>query len=137
VAAAAIDIVMVLLGFSVFAGTAWFAGSAFGAGEVLGITLAVSLALLSLLYGLIWAVAMRETAGMNWMQLELVTFDGSPVDRRSRAIRFISAWLSYCSGGIVLLWALGDAERLTFHDRTSQTYPADKSSPRDLISQRT
>ena len=37
-------------------------------------------------YGLIWAIAGRETAGMHWTDLQLITFDGFPVDARSRAV---------------------------------------------------
>jgi uncharacterized RDD family membrane protein YckC len=147
--AGAMDVSMVLLGFGVFAGAARFAasyltsaapdaisGSAFGAGKAVWITLAVSLILISLFYGLIWAIARRETAGMNWTQLHLVTFDGSPLDGRNRAIRFISAWLSYCSGGLGLLWALADEENLAFHDHISKTYPAESGSARVLFKER-
>jgi len=89
-----------------------------------------------LFYGLLWAMARRETAGMHWTQLQLVTFDGSSLNGRDRAIRFISAWLSYCSGGLGLLWALADEENLAFHDHISKTYPAEKGSPRVLFRQR-
>jgi uncharacterized RDD family membrane protein YckC len=130
--AAAIDVVMVVLGFGTFAGTARFAGSAFGGGKVLWITLSASLILIALLYGLVWAVARRETAGMYWTQLHVVTFDGSRLSGRNRAIRFISVWLSYCSGGLGALWALADEENLAFHDHISKTYPAEKAGSRIL-----
>ena len=39
-------------------------------------------------YGLIWAIAGRETAGMWCTDLQLITFDGFPLDARSRALRF-------------------------------------------------
>jgi len=127
------DVSMVLIGFGAFAGAARFAasylvpsGSVFGAGKAVWMTLAASLTLISLFYGLLWAIARRETAGMNWTQLQLVTFDGSPLDGRNRAIRFVSAWLSYCSGGLGLLWALADEENLAFHDHISKTYPTEK-----------
>ncbi len=148
--AGAMDVAMVLLGFGTFAGAASLAGSfltssavvgaaasgihgsAFGTGKAVWITLALSLFLISLFYGLVWALASRETVGMNWTQLQLVTFDGSPLDGRNRAVRFVSAWLSYCSGGLGLLWALADEENLTLHDRISETYPAEKGSSRVL-----
>jgi uncharacterized RDD family membrane protein YckC len=143
--AGAMDVSMVLLGFGLFAGTVRFGfsyldlnpGVGFGAGKAAWITLAASLILISLFYGLLWAVASRETAGMNWAQLHLVTFDGSPLDSRDRAIRFMSAWLSYCSGGLGLLWALADEESLAFHDHISKTYPAEKASSRAFVRQRT
>jgi uncharacterized RDD family membrane protein YckC len=134
--AGAMDVSMVLLGFGVFTATARFGGSAFGSGKAIWILLAVSLILISLFYGLLWAIARRETAGMHWTHLHLVTFDGSPLDGRNRTIRFVSAWLSYCSGGLGLLWALADEENLAFHDHISKTYPAEKPSPRAFVRQR-
>ena len=150
-AAGAMDVSMVLIGFGVFVGGAKVAasylaasvvgsasrvqGTGFGAGKAGWIALAVSLILISLFYGLLWAMASRETAGMNWTQLQLVTFDGSPLDRRNRAIRFAAAWLSYCSGGLGLLWALADEESLAFHDHISKTYPAEKIGAGVLVRQ--
>ena len=153
ITAGAMDVSMVLLGFGAFAAAARFAGPflisseagdvqsiGFGVGKAVWITLAASLVLISLFYGLLFAMARRETAGMNWTQLQLVTFDGSALDGRDRAIRFVSAWLSYCSGGLGLLWALADEESLAFHDHISKTYPAERgqfagfSSAKALIS---
>jgi uncharacterized RDD family membrane protein YckC len=139
--AGAMDVTMVLLGFGAFAGGVRLAGSflggvegsGFGAGKAVWFTLALSLLLISAFYGLVWALARRETAGMNWTQLQLVTFDGSPLDGRNRAIRFAAAWLSYSSGGLGLLWALADAENLAFHDHISKTYPAEKTSSSVLV----
>ncbi len=141
--AGAMDAVMVLLGFGVFAAGARLAasflgaqGAVFGAGKALWVMLAASFFFIALFYGLIWALAKRETAGMNWTDLQLVTFDGSPLDSRNRAIRFVSAWLSYCSGGLGLLWALADEENLAFHDHISKTYPAEKGGATALVRQR-
>lgn len=134
--AGAMDVSMVLLGFGVFAVTARFSGSAFGGGRAGWVVLALSLFLISLFYGLLWAMARRETAGMHWTQLHLVTFDGSPLDGRNRAVRFVSAWLSYCSGGLGLLWALADEENLAFHDHISKTYPAEKGATSAFVKAR-
>ena len=46
-------------------------------------------------YGLIWAIAGRETAGMRFTDLQLITFDGFPLDARSRALRFASTGLAF------------------------------------------
>jgi uncharacterized RDD family membrane protein YckC len=148
--AGAMDVSMVLLGFGAFAMAVRIAGvylassavageipaAGFGAGKTVWITMAAAVILISLFYGLIFAMARRETAGMNWTQLQLVTFDGSSLDGRDRAIRFVSAWLSYCSGGLGLLWALADEENLAFHDHISKTYPAERGSSRILVRQR-
>ena len=128
--AGAMDAAMVAIGFGIFVGSAFISlnglnGSSFGSGKALWIMMAMSLALIALLYGLVWAIAGRETAGMSGAQLHLVTFDGAPLDARDRAVRFAAAWLSYCSGGLGLLWAIADEENLAFHDHISKTYPAE------------
>ena len=105
--AGAMDVSMVLLGFGAFAGALRFAGvylvssaaagevstPGFGTGKTMWITMAAAMIFISMLYGLIFAIARRETAGMNWTQLQLVTFDGSSLDGRDRAIRFVSRCL--------------------------------------------
>jgi len=123
--AAVIDGAMVILGLGVFGVAARISGSTFGDGAVLWITAAACLISLALFYGLIWALAMCETAGMRWMRMHLVAIDGRPIGARRRAIRFVSTWLSYGSGGLGLLWALADDEGLTIHDILSGTYPAE------------
>jgi uncharacterized RDD family membrane protein YckC len=128
--AGAMDAAMVAIGFGIFVASAFISlnglsGSSFGSGKALWIMMAMSFGLISLLYGLVWAIAGRETAGMSGAQLHLVTFDGAPLDARDRIVRFAAAWLSYCSGGLGLLWALADEENLAFHDHISKTYPAE------------
>jgi uncharacterized RDD family membrane protein YckC len=139
--AGAMDAAMVAIGFGIFMGSAFISlnglsGSSFGSGKPLWIMMGISLALISLLYGLVWAIAGRETAGMNGAQLHLVTFDGAPLDARNRAVRFAAAWLSYCSGGLGLLWALADEENLAFHDHISKTYPAELPPATVMVHQR-
>jgi uncharacterized RDD family membrane protein YckC len=139
--AGAMDAAMVAIGFGIFVGSAFISlnglnGSSFGSGSALWTLMAISLALISLLYGLVWAIAGRETAGMNGAQLHLVTFDGSPLDARNRTVRFVAAWLSYCSGGLGLLWALADEENLAFHDHISKTYPAELPPSSVMVRQR-
>jgi uncharacterized RDD family membrane protein YckC len=148
--AGAMDAAMVLIGFGVFVASVKIAGPiaasylthgtmhsvSFGSGKTLLGVLAGSVVLIALLYGLVWALARRETAGMRWTQLQLVTFDGMPLDGQNRMVRFVSAWLSYCSGGLGLLWALADEENLAFHDHISKTFPAEKASSRSFVRQR-
>jgi len=78
---------------------------------------------IALFYGLLWVLAGSETAGQRWTNLRLINFDGSPIDRRERGIRFAAAWLSLCSAGLGLLWSLADEESLTWHDHMSKTFP--------------
>jgi uncharacterized RDD family membrane protein YckC len=98
--------------------------------------LGASFTLISMFYGLIWAIAGRETAGMRWTDLQLITFDGFPVDGRSRASRVASTWLSFCSGGLGVLWAVADEENLTWHDHISKTFPTIREEPQSFVRQR-
>jgi len=134
--ASAIDGVIILFGFGLLIALVEILGGSFGAGRTLWIGLAVALGLVSMLYGLIWAIAGRETAGMRFTDLQLITFDGFQVDPRSRALRFASTWLSFCSGGLGLLWAVADEENLTWHDHISKTFPTIREVPGTFVKQR-
>lgn len=134
--AASIDMALILLGFGVIVLTSQLLGGSFGTGMFFWLSLAGALAAVSMLYGLIWAIAGTETAGMRFTDLQLITFDGFPVDARSRALRFASTWLSFCSGGLGLLWAVADEENLTWHDHISKTFPTIREEPRTFVKQR-
>jgi uncharacterized RDD family membrane protein YckC len=134
--ASCMDAAMILLGFGAFVLASQAAGANFGEGKFFWIAMAVSFALISLFYGLIWAIAGRETAGMRWTDLQLITFDGFPVDGRSRAVRTASIWLSFCSGGLGLLWALADEENLTWHDHISKTFPTFREYSNTFVRQK-
>jgi uncharacterized RDD family membrane protein YckC len=134
--ASAIDGAMILIGFGLLAITFQLLGGSFGSGKMLWIGMVGALTLVAMLYGLIWAIAGRETAGMRFTDLQLVTFDGFPLDPRNRALRFVSAWLSFCSGGLGLLWAVADEENLTWHDHISKTFPTIREVPRTFVKQR-
>jgi uncharacterized RDD family membrane protein YckC len=123
VVAGAMDVSMVFVGFGVFLLTAWFAGSAFGTGRFMWLALSACFLVISLFYGLLWAMARRESAGMRWTRLRLLAFDGSIPGCRVRVVRFVAAWLSYCTGGLGLLWAFADEDNLALHDRISETFP--------------
>jgi hypothetical protein len=134
--AGSMDTAMILLGFGMFVVAAQFAGGNFGTGKLFWIALGAAFALISMFYSLIWAIAGRETAGMHWTDLQLITFDGFPVDGRTRASRLASAWLSFGSGGLGLLWAIAYEENLTWHDHISKTFPTVKEAPRTFVRQR-
>ncbi len=134
--ASAIDAALILIGFGVLAVTFQLMGGSFGAGKMLWAGMGGSLLLVAMFYGLIWAIAGRETAGMRFTDLQLITFDGFPLDARSRALRFASTWLSFCSGGLGLLWAVADEENLTWHDHISKTFPTIREVPRSFVKQR-
>ena len=78
---------------------------------------------IALFYGILWVLTGSETAGERWTGLRLINFDGTPIDRRERAIRSAAACLSLCSAGLGVIWSLADEEGLTWHDHMSKTFP--------------
>lgn len=83
---------------------------------------------LAMFYGMLWIWAGRDTVGMRCTGLRLIDFDGFPANRRCRLVRSIGTWLSFCAGGIGLLWALADEEKLTWHDHMSKSFPTFQES---------
>lgn len=77
----------------------------------------------ALLYHLLWCLGNGDTAGMRWVHLRLVNFDGRSPDREQRLYRLASAFLGLLAAGLGLLWALVDEETLTWHDHMSKTFP--------------
>jgi uncharacterized RDD family membrane protein YckC len=133
--ASAIDAAFIMLAFGVFVGICQLMGGSFGDGRLFWITLGASLALISVFYGLVFAMTGRETAGMSYTDLQLITFDGQPVEGPVRAARVAATWLSFCSGGLGLIWALADEENLTWHDHISKTFPAVADAPAGVVRQ--
>jgi uncharacterized RDD family membrane protein YckC len=86
--------------------------------------------LIGFTYGLLFALAGSETAGMHWTQLRLTTFDGFPPENRTRIVRFAGACLSRCTL-LGLLWSLADEECLAWQDHISRTF----ATPRRLESE--
>ncbi len=134
--ASVIDATLILIGFGLLIVTFQWLGGSFGAGKMLWLELGSAFTAVALLYGVIWAIAGSETAGMRFTDLQLITFDGFPLDPRTRALRFASSWLSFCSGGLGLLWAVADEENLTWHDHISKTFPTIRDVPRTFVKQR-
>jgi uncharacterized RDD family membrane protein YckC len=60
---------------------------------------------------------------MRCAGLRLVDFDGNPPSPGRRYQRLVGSILSVLAGGMGLIWALVDEERLTWHDHISSTFP--------------
>jgi uncharacterized RDD family membrane protein YckC len=63
-----------------------------------------------------------ETPGMQWTGLRVLDFGGNAPRTGARLARALGALLSAAALGLGYLWALIDEERLTWHDRMSQTF---------------
>lgn len=134
--AAAIDGALIFMGCWLLVTIFEAMGGRFGAGKISWLAMGGLFGLVSMFYGLIWAIAGRETLGMRFTDLQLITFDGFPLDPRSRALRFASTCLSFCSGGLGVLWAVADEENLTWHDHISKTFPTIREEPGTFVKQK-
>lgn len=81
-------------------------------------------AVLALFYHFLYCIAGGDTAGMQWVRLRLVDFDGHEPDREQRLHRLAGSCLSLVAAGLGLIWALVDEESLTWHDHISKTFPS-------------
>lgn len=86
--------------------------------------------------GLLWLVLQylflvygKGTPGMRFAQLELTTFEGSPVNAKSRRCRAAASALSAFSIGLGYAWALVDEDQLGWHDRITGTLVRSSAEP--------
>ena len=131
--AAALDAGFILGGFSVFLAIVRIFSGPLPWNKLTVSAFAGALALIAVFYGLIWVLADTETPGMRWTDLKLVTFNGFPLERKTRALRMLGCFLSFCSGMIGILWALVDEEGLTWHDHMSKTFPTLRDTGSHLV----
>jgi uncharacterized RDD family membrane protein YckC len=63
----------------------------------------------------------RQTLAMKTWRIRLLTRDGQPVRPAQALLRYLLCWPSIILGGVGILWALVDRERLFLHDRLAGT----------------
>ncbi|MDQ6675742.1 MAG: RDD family protein, partial [Acidobacteriota bacterium] len=114
--AAVLDAGIIMASFGIFFAIFETFGGGIDVTKQTAALLTVAFGLVALLYGFVWMLSGRETAGMKWTGLKLVNFNGFAPDRKMRALRMTGCALSFCSGMIGIFWALVDEEGLTWHD---------------------
>jgi uncharacterized RDD family membrane protein YckC len=62
-----------------------------------------------------------QTAGMKAWRIRIVGRDGDGLTWKAAVVRFLVGCLSIACAGVGFLWALVDADRLTWHDRAAGT----------------
>ena len=82
-----------------------------------GLTAAIAFA-----YKLTWVLAESDSPGVGWAGLRTIHFDGRPVSKQHRMVRFGAAALTVAAAAFGLWWALWDEERLTIYDHMSSTF---------------
>ena len=122
VVASALDWLMVFLAFGMFLAAYTVLGGEIVLNKFNILMLVGMWVLIAFTYGVTWALAGRETAGMHWAGLRLITFDGFPLDGRHRGIRLLGSCISLCAG-IAMFWPLADEEGLSWPDHISSTFP--------------
>jgi len=117
-----LDAAMILLGYGLFCIVYFSLGGEFAWNKTNLITFSAALGLITLAYGAVWTLAGVDSAGMRWTGLRLSTFDGFPLERKKRIIRFFGGCLSMATV-VGQLWCLADEEALNWQDHISETYP--------------
>ena len=74
------------------------------------------------LYKVAWACVDEDSLGVQWCGLQLINFDHKLPSKRERFIRMAWAVLSTLPGGIGLIWAFVEQDKLTWHDVSTRTY---------------
>ena len=76
--------------------------------------------ILTIFFGLFWRKS-GQTLGMQAWRIKLVSKSGERITWRTVITRVFAAALSAAPGGLGYWWALWDRDRMTWHDRISQT----------------
>jgi uncharacterized RDD family membrane protein YckC len=128
--AAALDWSVTLIAYGLFLAVFFKMGGVFTWNRLNLMVFAGALLLMGFSYGILWAVLGADSFGMRSVGLRLTTFDGFPLERKHRVLRFAGSCLSFCTV-LGQLWCLWDEESLTWQDHISETFP----TPRRVESQ--
>jgi uncharacterized RDD family membrane protein YckC len=90
--------------------------------QIAAIAAAGTLAVLTLLYQLLFFTFSEATPGMRYARIGLCTFSDDNPSRSAMRRRIFAVILSACPLGIGFLWALLDDDGLGWHDRISRMY---------------
>jgi uncharacterized RDD family membrane protein YckC len=118
------DVAVVAAALGVFAAVCMSVSESILGGED-GIRLiAMAFVLLMAFYWIFYLRFLGRTAGMTWLGLRVLNFDGNLPDESQRRARAFGTVLSAAALGIGFAWAAADEGRLTWHDRISKTFVA-------------
>ena len=115
------DIGLALLASGLFAAATHLLAPASLEGEGVAQLLAVAFFLILQFYWFSFVRFAGRTAGMSWLGLQVVNFDGEPPDDAQRWQRAFGTSLSATALGLGFAWAVADEQTLTWHDRMSKT----------------
>jgi uncharacterized RDD family membrane protein YckC len=78
--------------------------------------------LLWTVYEFLFVVYTGSTPGLRAAHLQLASFTGANLDRRSRRWRVLASFLSAFSAGLGYVWCFLDQDGLCWHDRITRTH---------------
>jgi uncharacterized RDD family membrane protein YckC len=90
--------------------------------QTAAITAAVTFAVFTLLYQLLFFTFAEATPGMRYARIGFCTFSDDNPTRAAMRRRIFATILSACPLGIGFLWAWLDEDGLGWHDRISRMY---------------
>jgi uncharacterized RDD family membrane protein YckC len=102
----------------------WFVASLAGFPQGRAAVATLALAGLGIwgLYQYLFLTRMGRTPGMSYIGLRIGRVQPKPLTRTLLAARAVSVLLSSAAAGMGFLWALVEEDRLTWHDRMTQTF---------------
>lgn len=118
--AGALDAVSVVAVTGIFWFIAALAGFPQGRAEVA--TLALAGLSIWGLYQYLFLTRTGRTPGMSYLGLRITRIQPKPLTRTLLAVRSVSVLLSSAAAGLGFMWALVEEDRLTWHDRITQTF---------------
>lgn len=129
--AAALDLVLVLLAFTLFAYTFFrMTGIVPPLRQALGVSAAL-MAVFWVGYQYLLLVCAGTTPGLKVARLRLSRFDGNAVSRNLRRWRVATSLLSGFSLALGYAWCFFDEDELCWHDRITRTYLEPKPHNQD------
>ncbi|QHN02063.1 hypothetical protein FTO74_00705 [Granulicella sp. WH15] len=120
--AAAVDAVLVLTGFVVFATVFITLAGTLPMGLPLALAAVAAAVVLAVLYHVLFFTFSDHTPGMSYARIALCTFDDENPTRKERQRRLWATLLAICPLGLGFAWAVLDEDNLGWHDRLSRTY---------------
>jgi uncharacterized RDD family membrane protein YckC len=125
--AVAMDAVLVLCAFSIFAYIFFEMTAAIPPLKQMAAMSVILLGILWSAYQYLLLIYAGTTPGLLLAKLHLSRFDGSPLPRRARRWRALASILSAASLGLGYAWCALDEDQLCWHDRITGTYMAPKT----------
>ena len=117
-----LDLALVLVALGVFVGALHVLGKTiYPDGEGMRALAGAFFGILTF-YWILYLRYIGETAGMHWLGLHVVGFNGQVPRDSQRWARAIGTILSTAALGLGFAWSMADEDRLTWHDRLSKTF---------------